>query len=116
MSGDRPRTAVGVGVDQFLYRSAMHAALAADGRFDAHLCPLGEDAVAHARECGARMLIASRPVCAPDLCVVTVSHLNQTAQIAYRGDRRDLISEGLASLCNQLAAQADILALNREAS
>jgi hypothetical protein len=114
--GEWPRIVVGVAVDQFLFRTALHAALAADGRFDAHLCPLGEDAVTHAREYGARMLIASRPFTEPDLCVVIVSHLQARVQISYTGGVQDLVYDGMASLRDQLSGQAYLHCLHDEAS
>lgn len=107
---------VGVAVDQFLFRSALHAALAADGRFDAHLCPLGEDPVAHARACDAQMLIVSRPLVVPELCVVTVSHLDAGVHVSYAGGCQDLVCEGMASLRDQLAGQAYVHCLKDEAS
>ncbi len=117
--GDWPRIVVGVAVDQFLFRTALHAALDADRRFDAHLCPLDEDPITHAHDCDARMLIVSRPPtppAEPQLCVVTVSHFDARVQVSYAGGSQDLVCEGIASLRDQLAGQAYVHCLKDEAS
>ncbi len=110
------RIVVSVAVDQFLFRTALHAALAADGPFDAHLCPFDEEPVTHARECDARMLIVSSQLTEPDLCVVTVSHLDARVQLSCAGGCEDVICDGMASLRDQLAGQAYARCLQDEAS
>ncbi len=116
MADSSTRVTVGVAVDPFLFRSALHAALVADGRFDAHLCPLGDDAVLHARGCQAQMLIVSRRRVADGLCVVVLSSDDPTVQISTDGRYRNLDYGDMSSLRNQLAQQGGLLTLRDAAS
>lgn len=116
MSGLRTRVTVVVAVDPFLVRSALHAALVADSRLDARLCPLGEDALSLTLASGAQMVVVSRPLAASELCVVLLSPVDQTARITYGTWCQRLDYDDMASLCDLLGQQAPLFAAGNVAS
>ncbi len=67
------RSTVCVVVDPFLFRSALYQCLLRDPRFEAQLCPQGEDPGEFARAAGAQAVLASTHVDVPNAQVITVA-------------------------------------------
>jgi len=96
---------VAVAVDPFLLRSALHAVLAADPRFEVALCPAAVDPAACAETAGAQVLLTSEPVDAVHVCVVTLSITSEALQLTVDGERREVSGTSWASLCDWLAEE-----------
>ncbi len=73
MTQSPARAAVCVAVDPFLFRSALYQCLLRDPRFEALLCPQGEDPSAFAEATHAPVVIASTRLDVPDAEVITVA-------------------------------------------
>jgi hypothetical protein len=101
--------AVAVCVEPFLLRSALHAALVADGRFAPSLCPVDEAPSTWGPASGARMLLTSEHVAHPDLCVVTLSFPGETVSVCYSGACTESTYVDTADLCDQLVEQAAVV-------
>ncbi len=104
MGATRGPIRVAVAVDPFLARSALHATLEQDDRFDARLCPIDEDAVAHAAAVEAHILIVSKSAQGAAMCVVLVSDSTGTVQLSYAGARQDVGYVSSSELRDQLAS------------
>lgn len=98
---------VAVAVNPLLLRSALHAALAADGRFEAYLCLPAADPVTFAKDSGAQMLVVSEPVQCADVCVIELSPPGRTVSVINEGACQQLPYSGTAELFDRIARRGD---------
>ncbi len=100
---DSRRMRVAVGVDPYVLRTAVHAVLALDSRFDAILLPDTDDLMSEAEAADAVLLLVSRPVEGSKVRVARLSEGLQVLEVAEAGDRlRTIPFEGLPSLAELL--------------
>ena len=92
-----------VGVDPYVLRTAVHAVLALDGRFDAILLPDTDDLMSEAEAADAVLVLVSRPVRGSKVRVARLSEGLQVLEVAEAGNRpRTIPFEGLPSLAELL--------------
>ena len=100
---DSRRMRVEVGVDPYVLRTAVHAVLSLDSRFDAILLPDTDDLAREAEAADAVLLLVSRPVEGSKVRVARLSESFQTLEVTEAGSRLGTIPfEGLPSLAELL--------------
>jgi hypothetical protein len=93
---------VAVCVQPFLLRSTLHAALEADDRFAAYLCPIDGDPAVWGPASGAQIMLASEPILGRDLCVLLLSSPGETVSDSYSAAGEELTYVDIPTLRNQL--------------
>ncbi|HEX2030688.1 MAG TPA: hypothetical protein VHL78_04710 [Actinomycetota bacterium] len=103
------RPQVGVGLNPFLLRSAVHAGLASDGRTDPWLLRLGGDVRAAATWAGCDIVMASERLDLPDQVVVAVLERGRRLEVYGPCVRRSMAYpgwDGLIQVLLDAAAEA----------
>ena len=100
---DPRRMRVAVGVDPYVLRTAVHAVLALDSRFDAILLPDTDDLASEAEAADAALLLVSRPIEGSKMRVAWLSEGLRVLEVTEAGDRlRTIPFEGLPALAELL--------------
>ncbi|MGH3118817.1 MAG: hypothetical protein ACRDQ2_17220 [Gaiellales bacterium] len=95
------KTRILIATEPFSFRSALHAILALDPRFEVSLAPKSWNI--GALDAGEEILLVSEPVGPSDRIVIRLSDEPTSVEVSHGGSSETLAYEGIASLIELLA-------------